>query len=223
MWKRISVVLIAMLLLLSAGEAYAAARHVSDGMARKVSSGVVNTFTGWVEFPAQIIKGYNEGFMGKGDNKILGAVTGIFSGIGHAAGRTISGVIDLVTFWAANPEDNENIGIPLDGEYVWEEGKPYNLFEPSFSDATMIPIGNKFLRGAGNALFGFVELPGQILKGIGEGAPDLGIIKGLWFWYSREVNGLADIATLLLPSPRDQKGVAFDEEWPWGALVETMQ
>lgn len=161
--------------------------------------------------------------MGSEDDKIGGAIVGIFDGIGHSAGRTLSGVTDIVGFWAASPRTNEGAGLPLDAEYAWEEGEPYDLFDPDFKEATVMPVGKKLIRGLSNGLLGIVEIPGQIMKGVSEGAPDLGIVKGIWYFYSREVAGLSDIVTIILPNPEDTKGLAFDEEYPWEALVERIK
>ena len=224
MFKKFSIVLVAAVFLTAASAAYAVTTdELVDGMAKKAWRGAVNTFTGWVELPAQVIKGYNEGFMGDEGNKILGVVAGIFDGFGHSAGRTLYGVTELFGFWAANPVDNEGAGLPLDAEYAWEEGEPYDAFDPNLMEGALKPVGTKLVRGLANGVLGIAELPGQITKGIQEGAPDLGIVKGLWYWMSRGVNGLSDVWTVLLPNPVDQKGVAFDEEWPWDALVESVQ
>lgn len=223
MLKRFAVVLLIALFLSFTAPAYASGDALIEGMAAKAWRGLVNTFTGWVEFPAQIIKGYNEGFMGDEDQKIVGVVVGVFDGFGHSAGRTFSGMTELFTFWAASPESNEGVGIPLDAEYAWEEGVPYDAFDPNLAEGLVMPMGRKFLRGASNALLGVVEVPGQVLKGISEGAPDLGIVKGVWYWFSRGANGFTDIMTCILPNPGEPRGMAFDEEYPWDALVESMQ
>lgn len=222
--RKILVSLLAVVaILLSTAVSYAASNELIEGMVAKLWRGVVNTFTGWVEFPAQIVKGYNEGFMDNEDDKIGGAIVGILDGIGHSAGRTLSGVTDIIGFWAAGPRTNEGIGLPLDAEYAWEEGKPYDLFNPDFTEATVMPVGKKLMRGLGNGLLGIAEIPGQIIKGISGGAPDLGIVKGIWYFYSREVAGLSDIATVILPNPEDTKGIAFDEEYPWEAFTSGMK
>ena len=221
--KRLYSVLIAVMFLASASASYAASDELVTGMGDKLWIGLVNTFTGWVELPAQIVKGYNEGFMGDESSKVLGAVAGIFDGFGHAAGRTFSGMTDLFGFWAASPETNDGAGIPLDAEYAWEEGEPYNIFEPTFTDGAVMPVGKKLVRGLGNAFLGVAEVPGQIVKGIQEGAPDIGIVKGLWYWMSRSTQGFSDIMTCVLPNPKETKGLAFDEEYPWDALVNGMQ
>jgi putative exosortase-associated protein (TIGR04073 family) len=84
-------------------------------------------------------------------------------------------------------------------------------------------IGNKLLRGAENILFGFVELPGQVTKGIKNRTIDYGITKGMWFWCSREISGVADLVTLILPIERDNTGCVFDEKRPWEALAEAVE
>ena len=222
MFRRALGVFIVVLFLASATTAHAASENFMEGMIQKLWRGVVNTLTGWTEFPIQIFKGYNEGFMGDEDNKVLGVIGGVFDGIGHSTGRTLSGISDIVGCWAADPESNEGVGIPLDGEYVWEGEVPYNLFSPDFTEATLVPIGTKLFRGLGNTLFGIAEVPGQIVKGVSEEASDFGIIKGLWYWFSREVAGVSDLVTVILPGPEETKGIEFDEEWPWEALADSL-
>lgn len=223
MCKRLFGFLMAAVLLVFTATAHAASEDVLDGMVKKLRRGVINTFTGWLEFPAQIVKGYNEGFGGDENNKFLGMVVGVFDGVGHSVGRTFSGITEVAGFWAANPKDNRNVGIPLDAEYAWEEGEPYDIFDPNFTDAALKPVVNKFFRGLSNGLFGFIELPKQIVKGALGVSPEFCIFKGLWYWYSREISGLSDIATAPFVNPEDTMGVAFDEEWPWEAHPEEDQ
>ena len=223
MKKTLLCILTVTLFLVWGSAANADTEELLTGMGKKLIRGVVNTFTGWVEIPAQVVKGYNHGLMGDENNKFGGAVVGIFTGIWYGAGRTISGMGDLAGFWAADPENNDGVGIHLDARYAWEEGEPYSLTDPSFTEATVMPIGNKLGRGLGNGILGFLEVPGQIVKGVKEGAPDLGIIKGIWYWFSREVDGAYDIITLLLPNPEDTEAVKFDEKWPWSALGDSMK
>ncbi len=221
--KKLISILATVVFLTCATAAHADTSEFVDSMLAKLWRGAVNTLTGWVELPAQIIKGYNEGFMDDESNKILGVVVGIFDGIGHSAGRTVSGLTDLFGFWAASPESNEGVGLPLDAEYAWEEGTPYNAFDPNLVDGAVKPVGKKLVRGLSNAFLGIAELPGQIVKNTSEGAVDLGIIKGLWYWLSREVYGFTDIWASILPNPADQVGMPFDEEYPWDALVNELQ
>ena len=181
------------------------------GMGKKFVRGVTNVFTGWVEIPVQISKGYKKACFG-------GACVGVVTGIWHFVGRTMSGFGDMSGFWAADPASNENIGIPLDAPYAWEEGTHYNLTDPNFGTATMTPMGNKLVRGLGNACFGILEVPGQLVKGMRAHACDWGAGKALWYWFSREMDGVYDVATFLLPNPKDTAGMKFDEKWPWMAL-----
>lgn len=223
MLKRLFGVLIMITFLIFTTRAYAETNDILGCMMKKLGRGIINALTGWVEFPAQIGKGYYEGFRGDRDNKLLGVIVGTFDGIGHSAGRTLSGVADIVGFWAAGPKDNEKIGIPLDGEYPWEEGEPHDMFNPNFAEAAITPIVNKFLRGVSDVTLGFMELPGQILKGISEGNAGFSIIKGLYYWSGREISGVSDIATALFACPDDTVGVTFDEDRPWDAFTKAMQ
>jgi putative exosortase-associated protein (TIGR04073 family) len=178
------------------------------GMGTKFVRGVTNVFTGWIEIPAQICKGYNKACLG-------GAAVGVFTGVWHAAGRTFSGFYDMAGFWAADPENNDGVGIPLDGDCAWEEGTHYSLTRPSFAKATITPIGAKLARGLGNAVFGVLEVPGQLIKGMKAHACDFGLGKALWYWFSREMDGFYDGATCVLPNPKDTMGMKFDDRWPW--------
>jgi len=222
MVKRLSVVLAVAMLLSFTAAAHAQSDSVIDGMAMKFQRGLVNTFTGWVEFPMQIKKGYDEGFMDNEDQKIVGALVGIIDGFFHSMGRTTSGMLDLFGFWAANPADNEGVGLPLDAEYAWEEGTPYNMFEPDIMDGAVSPIGKKLVRGLGNSLLGIAELPGQVMKGMDEGEPAMGLVKGVWYWFSRSYDGFGDLVTVISQGPIDNVGAAFDEEWPWDALSDSL-
>jgi len=210
---------IMVLSLAAAVPAEAASVDPIEGMTRKLARGLMDTFTGWVEIPAQIGKGYRRGFMDNENRKLLGAAAGVFEGLAHALGRTVSGISEVATFWLVNPMHNEGVGLPLDADYAWREGEDYDYFYPGFTEATIMPMGRKFKRGFANAFAGFAEVPGQIMKGASEGAMDLGVCKALWFWLSREMSGLRDMLTAPLPGHIDERGMAFDEEWPWDTLV----
>jgi len=202
---------------LAGAEEFSANESVFDGMKSKLGRGLVNTFTGWLEFPYQIAKGFRNGFMGKEDNKLFGVALGGIKGLAYGVGRTASGLSDTLFFWAADPSDNIYVGIPLDAEYAWEEGVSYDMFKPDFTEATIRPLVNKLFRGAGNTLFGFTEVPRQMGKG---GAWDMGISKGLWFWVSREISGIVDLATVACANPEYTAGTAFDEDMPWEVFFE---
>jgi len=198
----------------------AATTNVPQGMAAKATRGVIDLFTGIVELPMQTIKGYKHGvkpIKNTAGSKTVGTILGIFRGIGHAAGRTGWGAMELVGFWSANPEDNEGVGIPLDAQYAWEEGVQYDLFSPSLGEGVK-PIGRKLGHGLGNTLLGIAELPGQVIKGSHQGRLGSGIVRGFWFWLSREIYGIGSLYTGLAPNHPDNPGYAFDGEWPWTTL-----
>jgi len=196
-----------------------------SGMGKKLVRGLVNTTTGIVELPMQTYKGYKEGLgfiKNEPTSKAVGTVLGFFRGVGHAAGRTCYGVVDVAAFWSANPEDNEGVGIPLDAEYAWEMGERYSVLKPNLKEGLM-PYPRKIVRGLANGLLGIVEVPGQIVKRAKAERPligvPLGVAKGLWFWTGRTIYGYGDAVLFLVPNPEDQLGYGFEEEWPWSALV----
>jgi len=195
---------------------------IGDGMITKGSRGLVNTLTGWIEFPAQIIKGYDRG-VGFIDNEagstVVGTVLGIFSGASHAVGRTGYGVLELFGFWTANPASNDRNGVPLDGKYAWNEGEAYSIFEPTLGEG-IEPYPNKLVRGLGNGVGGILELPGQTIKGAGDGELLTGLGKGLWFSVSRVAYGFGDVFGFLVPNPPDQMGYAFEQKWPWDSFSD---
>ena len=216
--KKVLCLMIAASFILASSVAFANTEDLAEGMGNKALTGIVNIFTGWIEIPNQIAKGYKYGWMGKYNTGVVGAVGGIFAGVGSATGRTISGMGQVAGFWAADPESNEGVGIPLDAKYAWEEGTHYDMTDPSFTEATTKPVLNKLGRGLGNFFFGIAEVPGQIMIGIEEKAWDAGLFKGIWYFLSREVDGAWDICTFFLPGPRDNEAVAFDQKWAWSAM-----
>ncbi|MBD3426802.1 MAG: hypothetical protein GF409_06185 [Candidatus Omnitrophica bacterium] len=216
--KKIFFVAVVVTAMLVSTACFAQQDDYAKAVGDKAYWGFANVLTGWIEIPAQIAKGYEYGWMGKENTGWIGAIGGCFAGVGSALGRTVSGAGELAGCWAADPASNEDIGIPLDAEYAWEQGTPYDMTDPSFQDATVRPVLNKLQRGAFNVLFGVLEIPGQMMKGIEEGSWDGGLFKGIWYFLSREVDGAFDLATFFLPGPRDVRGVAFDEKWPWTAM-----
>ena len=223
MKAKIAILTFFVTVVFSCSVAHGASDEIFTGMGKKISRGLTNVFTGWIELPMQTVKGYKQGYSGDENNKVMGSVCGFFKGISCTIGRTAWGVVELVGFWAANPQDNSGVGIMLDNEYAWEVEETTGGDVSSDEEVTFAPIGKKLARGLGNSLFGFTELPGQILKGLKTNAPDLGVIKGLWFWYSREIYGFADILTIVFPTPEDNPGYPFDEEYPWDAMVDTLE
>jgi hypothetical protein len=84
------VVVATLVLFLLAPAAFAATDDVGQGMVDKAKRGAINLFTGIVEVPMQVYKGYNNGLdviENKPLSKGVGAILGLFRGFGHAAGR----------------------------------------------------------------------------------------------------------------------------------------
>ncbi len=199
------------------------AKNVGKGMANKFARGFVDAVTGWVEWPMQTYKGYEHGvsFINKGNggwSKTVGVLKGlIFSGPGHAIGRTGSGLGEAFGFWTANRADNVGVGCPLDDEFAWEEGKPVSIFEPTLADGVK-PMGWKFVHGVANFLTGWLEIPGQIRKGYNKGATGMGIVKGLWYGVSRTASS-GEAVLFLFPNAKDTCGYAWEDQWGWSALT----
>ena len=69
------------------------AGEISDGMVDRGVRGVRNLFTGIIEVPMQIKKGYTNGvdfIDSDAGSKTVGTILGFFRGFGHAAGRMSS-------------------------------------------------------------------------------------------------------------------------------------
>jgi len=186
---------------------------------------VVNGFTGIVELPMQTYKGYKNGvgfIKNEPGSKTVGTVLGIFRGFGHAAGRSGWGFMELFGFWAANAEDNQGVGVPLDAQYAWEFGTQYSLFKPTLGEGIK-PVGRKLVRGLTNGFCGIVEVPGQTMKGISDGAAARGLGRGVWYWFSRNIYGFGDIFMCLVPNPEDNPGVALNSQWPWSTMAAELE
>jgi len=204
--------------------AYAANESITKGMVDKAVNGGVNVLTGWLEVPMQVYKGYDKGLdqlQREGPSKVVGAFVGLFRGVLHAAGRTLSGAFELATFWAANPADNQSVGIPLDSKYSWETGEQYSICKPALPEGCQ-PIANKFIYGMTDILTGIVEVPGQISKDaeVKDSNVFVGFLRGMWFWLSREVNGVANVSTFLLPNPKETQGYSYNSKWSWTKIEQ---
>lgn len=75
------------------------------GPATKLSRGVVNATTGWVEIPKQTIVGAQEA-------GVPGLVQGLFQGVALGVARTVAGGYEIATFWAPVPERFEPVMRP---------------------------------------------------------------------------------------------------------------
>ena len=123
--------------------------------------------------------------------------------------KSDTGGKNLFGFWTANRPNNEDIGIPLDAYYAWETGNRHSLFKPTLKEGLM-PIPRKLGHGFVNGFLGILEFPGQIVQGSRQGEIPLGVVEGVWFWWSRSYNGFSDALLCLLPNPETTTG------YPWG-------
>ncbi|MFH1875337.1 MAG: hypothetical protein ABH865_00410 [Candidatus Omnitrophota bacterium] len=183
--------------------------------AEKAKQGIVNVFTGWLEVPYQVSKGWKSGFGEDENNKLLGGFLGVFRGLIHATGRTATGIYQVATFPLPNPKNNEGIGIPLDANQAWEEGTQYSLVNNGIQ-----PIGKKAFRGFINTFFAIFEVPGQVAKGFEEDRPFIGLGKAVVFPIGRFSSGVYDLVTVLLPNSVEEYGYALEEKQPWDAIEE---
>ena len=178
----------------------------------KAKQGVTNILTGWLELPFQVYKGYKKGLK-DGDFKIIGGFFGIFRGALHGLGRTAAGTYQLATFPLPNPKDNQGVGVPLDGQYVWEEGDQYSIG----ADGTSV-IGKKAIRGLSNTFFGIFDMPGQFIKGVENDRPLIGLGNSILYPLSRMISGVYDLGTVFLPNSGEDYGYPLEEEHPWDAF-----
>ncbi len=224
MKKQVTVCLAVGLMAL-AGAAFGAEKEqvpVAKGMASKAVSGAVNLVTGIVEWPMQTYKGYQNGLgfiKNKPTSKAVGGVVGfVWTGPGQTVSRMLWGGTELFGFWTANRPDNDKIGFPFDGKYSWEMGEKYDCFKPTLKEGLM-PVPRKFVCGATDVFTGIVELPAQITKGAKEGRVGTGIVKGVWFWLSREWYGFSGILPgCLLSNSKNNPGHKMDGAWSWSGL-----
>ena len=201
------------LLIGSSFSALAADAVIKDGMADKGTHGVVNALSGWTEIPLQTYKGYHRGIKLNPEKPALarttGTILGFGRGINHAVGRTLLGVYQFVGFWSANPEDNNGVGIPLDGEYARDWGEPHGI--PIKEQPK--PMVAKLKRGAVNFAASPVEIPYQMRFGK-RTRYRTGLRKGLWFGLSRVWSGTYEVVSFPVPSALETEGYAFDQERP---------
>lgn len=90
----------------------ASAEEVVTGMSDKMVRGVANVATGWLEFPKQIYVTFRE------DGVAAGLFSGPVRGIGMTVARTVSGVVELSTFYLPVPGFYDPLLTPA---YVWKK------------------------------------------------------------------------------------------------------
>lgn len=193
-------------------------KEIAPGMLNKACRGFANLATGIVEWPVQTYKGTEGGvsfIKNRGLSRTVGFLKGLlFTGPSHVVGRSGSGAVELATFWAANRPNNQAVGFPLDDEYAWERGVSYDPLKPTFGKG-VAPCGWKLAHGLTDGAFGFLEIPGQTVKGVRQKNGPKGIAKGFWYALSRTATGFGEAAFFLFPNPSDTCGRAWTESWPW--------
>ena len=215
--------LMVMLLFVFAVGTFASEDNAFYGCVNKFTRGVVNIATGWVELPMQIAKGYRKGYNNGVDGKInlknmpaasrsIGALNGLFRGIGHAAGRTVWGFVDCGTCWAKDRADNKNMLFLLDGEYAWSEGEPKYFCCPQAMNGVR-KVGYRASRGLDDFVFAGAEIPCQTKvywDRYRNGMVVLGALDGLWLCTSRLANGATELGLCWLPSPEERLQVPYN-------------
>lgn len=86
----------------------ASAHSYPDKIGEKLGMGIANVVTGFVEIPKTMI------VTGKREGATYGVTAGFFTGIVHAIGRTLSGAVDIATFYVPTTP----IVRP---PYIWED------------------------------------------------------------------------------------------------------
>ncbi len=83
----------------------------AENTGSKLTRGLINIVTGWVEFPKQIYE------VSRDKDVVVGITYGSIKGVADTVIRTGAGVYETATFYAPLPSDYE----PLkESEYVWE-------------------------------------------------------------------------------------------------------
>ncbi|MFH1799121.1 MAG: exosortase system-associated protein, TIGR04073 family [Candidatus Omnitrophota bacterium] len=89
-----------------------AAQCYAQDPAKKLSRGIANVLTGWVELPKNIYETSVE------ENVLSGLTMGLAKGVGMTIVRTGAGVYEAVTFPFPIPEEYEPV---LEPEFVFSE------------------------------------------------------------------------------------------------------
>lgn len=87
-------------------------QEVVDAMSTKVVRGVANAATGWVEFPKQIYITFRD------DGIAKGLFVGPLKGVGMTLVRTVTGVLETVTFFVPYPGFYDPY---FDPSFVWQK------------------------------------------------------------------------------------------------------
>jgi putative exosortase-associated protein (TIGR04073 family) len=112
------------LIILLAAAGWAPAAGAAEGNAgkafNKLTRGMINTVTGWVEVPKRIHETSTASGAG------AGLTWGVLRGLGYGIVRTAAGLYEIVTFPVPAPEGYEPIMLP---EYVFTEPEDDGSYE----------------------------------------------------------------------------------------------
>ncbi len=207
-----TIATVTIVMCLSTHVVHCANDEVGAGIIDKAEHGFINIATGWIELPMQIGKGYRRGIHINPStpalSRSLGTVWGTVRGFDFAVGRTYLGFYQLFGCWTANPTNNEGIGVPLDGEYVFDYGLMHAV--PLNSVHTL--FFNKITRGGRNIAGIIVDWPISIPYITKRDRAPEGIAKGLWFVPSRFVVGVYELSGFILPSALETRGYSFERK-----------
>ncbi|MGH7230565.1 MAG: exosortase system-associated protein, TIGR04073 family [Nitrospiraceae bacterium] len=110
--------------LCTAMPAFAEDQPILLQMGTKLTRGVVNLTTGWMEVPKQIYH------VGQEEGWVIGVVRGPFDGLGMLAARTLAGAYEILSFPLPIPSRYQPMLLP---DYVWQADAPEapaSSFEP---------------------------------------------------------------------------------------------
>lgn len=105
--KRLFIACVLGSALLSTGPAYAQEHDYLSGLTCKFSQGLLNTATGFIELPKNIIN------ISQDENIFVGLTWGVVRGALHTVSRTVVGAAELIT--SPIPTDNY-----ISPPYVWD-------------------------------------------------------------------------------------------------------
>lgn len=94
-----------------------------EGVGDKLAHGLANTITGIGEIPKNVMIASDE----KG--VAYGATAGVFTGIFHAIGRTLTGAVDIVTFIIPTKPI-------IEPDYIWEDWDKETRYNPDWRLST---------------------------------------------------------------------------------------
>jgi len=111
--------LLLLVTLLSISSSAAASADYGRDVGTKLGSSVTNILLGWVEIPKNVIATSNQ------VNVLFGMGGGMMKGVLHAVGRTLTGVVDLISL----PLPTQPIAEP---QFVWEHFDEETHYNPVF-------------------------------------------------------------------------------------------